>query len=140
MSIHHDHIIQPWPLKCASTPARKSLPSSLPPSNSTVAQLVVPPNHLGRATGVDDLQVAWEACPADCTPLVAGDLNIQFEDPANNRVDAIVDLLEEINTTNFSCNFLPRQCSQQWRRVRWTFHEGKGGGAVLFTTGLFSRE
>jgi hypothetical protein len=49
VSIHRDHIIQPWPLKHASTPARKSLPSPLPPSNSTIAQLVVPPNHLDWA-------------------------------------------------------------------------------------------
>jgi hypothetical protein len=58
-------------------------------------------------SGMEDLRVAWGACPADCTPLVVGDLNIWFEDPTNNRVDAIVDLLEKINTTNLSCNFLP---------------------------------
>jgi hypothetical protein len=40
--------------------------------------------------GVDDFRLAWEACPADCTPLVVGDLNIRFEDPADNRADAIV--------------------------------------------------
>ncbi len=57
--------------------------------------------------GVDDLRVAWEVCPADCTPLVVRDLNIPFEDPTGNRADAIVDLLEEINTTNLSRNFLP---------------------------------
>jgi hypothetical protein len=75
---------------------------------------------------VDGLRVAWEACPADCTPLVVGDLNIQFEDPANNRADSIVNLLEEINTTNLSRNFLPRQCSQQWRRACRTFRMRRG--------------
>jgi hypothetical protein len=75
---------------------------------------------------VDNLRVEWEACPADCTPLVVGDLNIWFEDPANDRADAIIDLLEEINTTNLSHNFLPQQCSQQWRRVRWTFRMRRG--------------
>ena len=39
--------------------------------------------------GVDNLRVAWEACPADCTPLVVGDLNIWFEDSPNNRADAL---------------------------------------------------
>ncbi len=58
--------------------------------------------------GVDDISVAWEACPTDCTPLVIGDLKIWFEDSANDRADAIVDLLEEINTTDLSHNFLPR--------------------------------
>jgi hypothetical protein len=57
--------------------------------------------------GVDNLRVAWEECPAARTPLVVRDLNIQFGDPTDNRVDAIVDLLEEINTTNLSHNFLP---------------------------------
>jgi hypothetical protein len=70
-----------------------------------VMGIYIPPNC---TMGVDSLRVAWEACPADCTPLVVGDLNIRFEDPANNRADAIVDLLEEINTTNLSCKFLPR--------------------------------
>jgi hypothetical protein len=62
---------------------------------------------LNCTTGVDDLRVAWEVCPADCTPLVVRDLNIQFENPADNSADAIIDLLEEINTTNLSCKFLP---------------------------------
>jgi hypothetical protein len=69
-----------------------------------VMGIFIPPNC---ATGVDNLRVAWEACPADCTPLVVGDHNIRFEDPANDRADAIVNLLEEINTTNLSCKFLP---------------------------------
>jgi hypothetical protein len=69
-----------------------------------VMGIYIPPNC---TVGVEDLRVAWEACPTNCTPLVIGDLNIWFEDPANNRADAIVDLLEEINTTNLSRNFLP---------------------------------
>jgi hypothetical protein len=40
--------------------------------------IYIPPNC---TTGVDNLQVAWEACPADCTPLIVRDLNIRFEDP-----------------------------------------------------------
>jgi hypothetical protein len=70
-----------------------------------VMGIYIPSNCM---TEVDNLRVAWEACPADCTPLVVGDLNIRFEDPANNRAGAIVNLLEEINTTNLSRNFLPQ--------------------------------
>jgi hypothetical protein len=55
-----------------------------------VMGIYIPPNC---TMGVDNLQVAWEACPADCTPLIVEDLNIWFEDPTNNRADAIVDLL-----------------------------------------------
>jgi hypothetical protein len=88
-----------------------------------VMGIYIPPNC---TTGVDDLRVAWEACPTDCTPHVVRDLNIRCEDPTNNRADAIVDLLEEINTTNLSCKFLPRRCSQQRRRVCWTFHMWRG--------------
>ena len=68
-----------------------------------VMGIYIPPNC---TLGVDDLRVAWEACSADYTPLVIGDLNIWFEDPANDRADAIINLLEEINTTNLSRNFL----------------------------------
>jgi hypothetical protein len=64
--------------------------------------IYIPPNC---TTGLADLRVACKACPADCTPLVVGDLNIWFEDPADDRADTIVDLLEEINTTNLSHNF-----------------------------------
>ncbi len=79
--------------------------------------IYIPPNC---TTGVEDLRVAWEACPADCTPLVVGDLNVRFEDLINYRADAILDLLDEINITNLSRKFLAQQCSQQWRRARWT--------------------
>ena len=79
-----------------------------------VMGIYTPPDCL---SGVEDLRVAWEACPTDCTPLIIGDLNVRFEDPANDRADAIVDLLDEINITNLSRKFLPRQCSQQQRRA-----------------------
>jgi hypothetical protein len=102
-----------------------------------VMGIYIPPSCM---TGVDDLQVAWKVCPADCTPLIVGDLNIRFENPTNDRANAIVNLLEQINTTNLSHNFLPQQCSQQWRRAHWTFHMRRGGGVVLFTTRLFSGE
>ncbi len=51
--------------------------------------------------------MAWEACPADCKPLVVEDLNICFEDPTDNRADAIVDLLKEININNIFHTFIP---------------------------------
>jgi hypothetical protein len=82
--------------------------------------------------------VAWDACPTDCLPLIVRDLNIWFEDPTDDRADAIVNLLEEINTISLSCNFLPQQCSQQWKWAGWTFRMRRGGGVVLLTAGLFS--
>jgi hypothetical protein len=73
-------------------------------------------------------------CPAEYTPLVVGDLNILFEDPTDDKVDAaIIDLLEEFNITDLSCKFIPRQCSQQLQQARWTFHMWRGGGMVLLT-------
>jgi hypothetical protein len=89
-----------WPL----TPNLMSFQLVMGDKRFYIMGIYIPPNC---TSGVDDLRVAWEACPADCTPLIVGDLNIRFEDPANNRADAIVDLLEEINTTNLSRNFLP---------------------------------
>jgi hypothetical protein len=93
-----------------------------------------PPNCM---LGVDNLRVAWEAFPADCTPLLVGDLNIWFEDPADDRAVAIINLLEEINTTDLSRNFLPRQCSQQWRQARWTFRMRRGGDGAIHNQTIF---
>jgi hypothetical protein len=42
----------------------------------------IPPTNM---MGVEDLWAAWEACPAGCTPLVLGDLNINFSDPQKER-------------------------------------------------------
>jgi hypothetical protein len=69
-----------------------------------VMGIYIPPNC---TTGVDNLQVVWEVCPADCTPLIVGNLNICFEDLANKWADAIIDLLEEINVTDLSHTFIP---------------------------------
>ncbi len=41
----------------------------------------IPPTDM---MGVEDLQAAWEACPAGCIPIVLGDLNIDFRDPQTN--------------------------------------------------------
>jgi hypothetical protein len=58
--------------------------------------------------GVEDLQAAWEACPAGCTPIVLGDLNIDFRDPRNKREELIVDLLDDINIVDTSRQFIPQ--------------------------------
>jgi hypothetical protein len=89
-----------------------------------VMGIYIPPNC---TTGMDNLQVAWEVCPADCTPLVVGNLNIRFEELANDRADAIIDSLKEINITNLSCTFIPQQSSQQQKRAHWTFRMWRGG-------------
>ena len=93
-----------WPL----TPNLMSFQLVMGNKRFYVMGIYIPPNC---TLGVDNLRVAWEVCPADCTPLVVRDLNIQFENPGDDSADAIIDLLEEINTTNLSCKFLPRQCS-----------------------------
>ncbi len=69
-----------------------------------VMGIYTPPNCM---TGVGNLQVAWGACPTDCTLLIIGDLNICFEDSAEDRADAIINLLEEINITTLSCKYTP---------------------------------
>jgi hypothetical protein len=58
--------------------------------------------------GVEDLWVAWEACPAGYTPLVLGDLNIDFRDPRNEQEELIVDLLDGINIVDTSRRFAPQ--------------------------------
>ncbi len=57
--------------------------------------------------GVEDLWAAWEACPVGCTPVVLGDLNINFRDPRNKRKELIVDLLNNINIVDTSRRFVP---------------------------------
>jgi hypothetical protein len=52
--------------------------------------------------GVEGLWAAWEACLAGCTPLVLGDLNINFTDPWNEEEELIVDLLDNINDVDAS--------------------------------------
>ena len=89
-----------WPL----TPNLLSFQLVMGDKRCYIMGICIAPNC---TTGVGDLQVAWEACPVDCTPIVVGDLNIHFEDLADNRADAIVNLLEEINTTNLSRIFFP---------------------------------
>ncbi len=58
--------------------------------------------------GVEDLQAAWEACPAGCTPLVLGDLNINFSDPRNEQDKLIVNLLDNINVVDMSRRYIPQ--------------------------------
>jgi hypothetical protein len=48
--------------------------------------IYIPPNN---TLGVDTLCVAWALCPADCIPLVLGNLNINFEQPRDMREDQI---------------------------------------------------
>ena len=40
-----------------------------------VMGVYIPP---GDTKGVDDLRTAWASCPADCSPLLRGDLNIDL--------------------------------------------------------------
>jgi hypothetical protein len=46
--------------------------------------------------GVDDLRRAWDSCPPGCTPIILGDLNINFGFPRDEREEVIVDILDEI--------------------------------------------
>ena len=84
-----------------------------------------PPNDTGG--GGDDLRAAWEACPANCSPIVMGDLNINVEHPRDEREAAIADLLDEINLVDTSRKFTLRQCSLQKAWKRWTWHQKHWG-------------
>jgi hypothetical protein len=82
-----------------------------------VMGIYIPPNNAG---GGDDLRAAWEACPANCSPIVMGDLNINVEHPRDEREAAIADLLDEINLVDTSRKFNLRRCSFQKARKCWT--------------------
>ncbi len=68
--------------------------------------------------GVEDLWAAWEACPAGCTPLVLGDLNIDFRDPRNEWEELIINLLNNINVVDALRRFVPQQPHKQSTRAR----------------------
>ncbi len=101
-----------------------------------VMWIYIPPYF---TTGVEDLRVAWEACPADCTPLVVGDLNIWFEDSPNNRADALSTCWRR-STPPIS----PTIFSLKDAASSGDGHAGpsacRGGGVVLLTARLFSGE
>jgi hypothetical protein len=54
--------------------------------------------------GVEDLRAAWEPCPASCTPLILGDLNINFSESQNKREVLIVDKEVRSSTTTQTIN------------------------------------
>ena len=64
-----------------------------------VMGVYIPPND---TTGVDDLRIAWASCPADCSPLLLGDLNINLHNPQTEREEAIADFVNGINVIDAS--------------------------------------
>ncbi len=66
----------------------------------------IPPTDT-MTMGVEDLWAAWEACPVGWTPLVLGDLNINFSNPQDKEEECIVDLLDVINVVDTSRRFIP---------------------------------
>ena len=89
-----------------------------------VIGIYIPPND---TEGGHDLRAAWEACPADCHPIVMGDLNINVGNPRDDREADIVDLLDEINLVDTSRKFTLRRCRQQKARTRWTWRQKRRG-------------
>jgi hypothetical protein len=75
-----------------------------------VMGIYIPPND---SLGVNDLRAAWNSCPADCVPLILGDLNINFKHPQDYREEAIADLVDEINLVDASWKF-----ALQWSRMQ----------------------
>jgi hypothetical protein len=64
----------------------------------------IPPTGTMR---VEDLWAVWEACPAGCTPIVLGDLNIDSRDPQNKWEELIINLFDDINIVDTSKQFFP---------------------------------
>ena len=67
-----------------------------------VMGMYIPP---ADTTGVEDLRVAWDACPKKCKPLLMGDLNINLRDPRSEREEIIADFLNDVNVVNVSQKF-----------------------------------
>ena len=89
-----------------------------------VMGIYIPPND---SLGVDDLRAAWNSCPADCVPLILGDLNINFEHPRDYREEVIADLIDEINLVDASRKFALRRCRMQGAKKQWTWRQKRMG-------------
>ena len=89
-----------------------------------VMGIYIPPND---SLGVNDLRAAWNSCPADCVPLILGDLNINFKHPQDYREEAIADLVDEINLVDASWKFALQRCRMQERKKRWTWRQKQLG-------------
>jgi hypothetical protein len=71
--------------------------------------IYIPPND---SMEVDDLWMAWAACPDNCIPMVLGDLNINFEHPRDYCHEQNHDLLDKdkINLLDLSWKFSLCRC------------------------------
>jgi hypothetical protein len=69
----------------------------------------------------------WAMCPANCKPLLLGDLNIDFKAPQTEREEIIADLLDEMNFVNRLRKFVQQQGQRQGRGARWTWRQWRGG-------------
>jgi hypothetical protein len=90
-----------------------------------VMRIYIPPTN--NLVGEGDLWAAWEACPANCSPMVIGNLNINVEHPRNKWEAAITNLLDKINLVDTSRKFTPWRCSLQRHRLCWTWHQKHRG-------------
>jgi hypothetical protein len=77
--------------------------------------------------GVDDLHAAWAKCPANCKPLLLGDLNIDFKAPQTKQEEIIADLLDEMNFVDRSRKFIQQRDRRQGRGAQWTWWQWRGG-------------
>jgi hypothetical protein len=84
----------------------------------------IPPND---TTGADALHEAWALCPANCIPLVLGDLNVNFKHPRDAREEQIINLLDKINLVDTSQKFALRRCRMPAAKKRWTWQQKRIG-------------
>jgi hypothetical protein len=74
-----------------------------------------------NTVGGEDLWATWEACLANCSLIIMGNLNIYVEHPRHKWKAAIANLLDEINLVDTSHKFTPWRCSLQRCRLCWTW-------------------
>jgi hypothetical protein len=89
-----------------------------------VIGIYIPPTN---TDGGNNLRVAWEACPANCHPIVMGDLNINVGNPRNDQEADIANLLDKINLFDTSCKFTLWWCRQQKAQMCWTCRQKRRG-------------
>ncbi len=94
-----------------------------------VMGIYITPND---SLGVEDLWAAWNSCPADCVPLILGNLNIKLD----YLEEAIADLVDEINLVDASRKFALQWCQMQGaKKQRSGWRDGINPSLITFWYG-----
>ena len=92
----------------------------------------IPPSDLETLTYI---YKAWNACPTDAHPILAGDLNINLRVPCTEQEEMIAEQMDSMLLVNMSRHFCQR--SGKRLRGRWTWRMRREGRWISFQCNYF---